>query len=242
MLKVIFAGPSIAGVDPSCYGDLVVAPPAQCGDVWRAVRDGARLIGLVDGTFETARSPWHKEILFALSHGTMVLGASSMGALRAAEMRMFGMRGVGLVARLVVSGVITDDDEVALLHGPAETGYAPLTEALVNMRATFRRARRMGVLAQATEHDLVRHAKGMFYKDRTYEAVLAAALRDGGLAREMTDWLSTNRRDVKREDALRLLRLARHCAPTGGGPRPAFVATKFWHDFVSEAAGTTPGS
>ena len=60
-----------------------------------AVRRGVRVIGLVDGVFERVPAVWHKEILFALSEGVHVYGAASMGALRAAELDTFGMRGVG---------------------------------------------------------------------------------------------------------------------------------------------------
>ncbi len=32
------------------------------------------------------------------------------------------------------TGRLTDDDEVALLHGPAEIDYVQITEAMVNVR------------------------------------------------------------------------------------------------------------
>ena len=45
-------------------------------------------------------------------------------------------------------GVLQDDDEVAVLHGPEELGYPPLTEAMVNIRATLREAaRRLSTVA-----------------------------------------------------------------------------------------------
>ena len=50
---------------------------------------------IVDGEFGQSLSVWHKEILHALHRGIRVVGASSMGALRAAELDRFGMEGVG---------------------------------------------------------------------------------------------------------------------------------------------------
>ena len=47
---------------------------------------------------------WHKEILFALSEGIDVYGAASMGALRAAELDAFGMRGIGDVYSAYAEG------------------------------------------------------------------------------------------------------------------------------------------
>ena len=48
-------------------------------------RPPARLC-LIDGLFDSCPAPWHKELLPAHGPGTLVFGASSMGALRAAEL------------------------------------------------------------------------------------------------------------------------------------------------------------
>ena len=42
-----------------------------------------------DGVFHTERSIWHRELLEAVACGIHVIGASSMGALRAAELEPF---------------------------------------------------------------------------------------------------------------------------------------------------------
>ncbi|MFK7941410.1 MAG: TfuA-like protein, partial [Paracoccaceae bacterium] len=87
---VVFAGPSLAGLDLTAYGTLEFRPPARQGDIWRAVREKPAAIGIIDGYFEGVPAVWHKEILWSLHQGIPVLGASSMGALRAAEMDAFG--------------------------------------------------------------------------------------------------------------------------------------------------------
>ena len=72
--------------------------PARQGDIWRAVRAHRPVaIGLIDGVFFHEPAVWHREILWALAEGVHVFGAASMGALRAAELEPFGMRGVGRV-------------------------------------------------------------------------------------------------------------------------------------------------
>ena len=80
-MKVLFVGPSLGS-------DLAAAratspridfrPPAACGDILKAVHDGATAIGLVDGYFGDLPSVWHKEILFALEHDVAVAGGASM--------------------------------------------------------------------------------------------------------------------------------------------------------------------
>ena len=52
--------------------------------------------------------------------GIHVYGAASIGALRAAELDAFGMRGIGRIYEDFREGVLEDDDEVAVLHGPEE--------------------------------------------------------------------------------------------------------------------------
>jgi hypothetical protein len=236
MMKVIFAGPSIAGLSPEDMRGLCVRPPAKCGDIYEAAQDGATLIGLIDGLFETCRSPWHKEILHALANGLEVLGASSIGAIRAAELRPFGMIGIGVVTRLFARGTLTRDDEVALLHGPAETGYLPLTEALVNMRVTLRRATRSGLISRDEERSLLHVAQSMFYKDRTYESLLASI---GGCLSQhsldlLTGWLPSNKVDAKRDDAVRLIQVVRRSSRLKKRrSNPSFVPTLFWREFIS---------
>ena len=94
-------------------------------------------IRTIDGYFDRVPAVWHKEILWAMSRGIHLFGCSSMGALRAAELEAFGMVGVGEVFRMFRDGVLEDDDEVAVIHGPSDAAYVTLTEALVNIRATL---------------------------------------------------------------------------------------------------------
>ena len=95
---VLFVGPSYPpyALEEDFGADILAAldvrGPARAGDVYRAVQDGAQMIGIVDGYFEVVPSIWHKEILFALKIGVHMLGASSMGALRAAEQELLGFK------------------------------------------------------------------------------------------------------------------------------------------------------
>ena len=238
MSAVVLAGPSLHGVAPDLLRGLTVLPPAACGDVARAVRDGASAVGLVDGLFESIPSVWHKELLWALSQGVPVFGSSSTGALRAAEMWRFGMRGVGLVYRLYRGATIIDDDEVALLHGPAETGFIPLTHALVNIRATLRRARKTGLVDNDTEKTILRAAKSLFYKDRTLDRILELSRGQLNPATDISRLqgdLTRVYRDVKREDATALL--VKIGSPLNQGlepPAAEFIRTSFWQTFEDE--------
>jgi hypothetical protein len=139
-----------------------------------------------------------------MAEGIHVYGAASAGALRAAELDSFGMRGIGRVYEDFRDGVLQDDDEVAVLHGPEEVGYPPVTEAMVNIRATLAAAVRQGIIASETATGLRDIAKRLFYKERSYEALIkspdATGLPATGL-RDFSNWLPQGRVDQNTRDA-----------------------------------------
>jgi hypothetical protein len=206
----IFAGPSLpAGARPA-LADAVFHGPAAQGDVYAVARHRPFAIGLIDGYFERIPAVWHKEILWALSEGVHVFGAASMGALRAAELAAFGMVGVGRVYEDFACGQLTDDDEVTLVHADADQAYRPLSEAMVNIRATVASAARGGILSPEQAATLIATAKQLFYPDRSFPALLEAARGDlpHQQCQRLAAWLSkpANRIDQKRLDALELVR------------------------------------
>lgn len=235
---VIFAGPSRGAWASRVDASVGVLPPAQQGDVYRAVVAGARTIGLVDGYFEGVPAVWHKEILFALSEGVHVLGAASMGALRAAELSDYGMRGIGRIYNWYIDGTIDADDEVALVHGPAEAGFVALSEPLVNIRATLRKAASESSLSADLCDRILAAAKEIYYKDRTWDRVFSAANLAPPNIGHFTEWLHSNYVDQKRLDAQLLFEAV---AELGEGvapfrSRPAFEPTGMWYLGVAEFA------
>jgi hypothetical protein len=205
----VFVGPTLAQeIVRAAVPTAEVFGPVAFGDVYRSARGGVRAIAIIDGYFERVPAVWHKEILWALSQGVHVLGASSLGALRAAELADFGMRGVGKIYEAYRSGALEDDDEVTIAHGPAEGGYKAHSDAMVNLRATMARAVSESVVPQATADRLMSAAKQRFYGERTFSAMLRDAERQGVSQSELAalrDWLPNNRVDQKAEDARLLL-------------------------------------
>ena len=125
---LIFAGPTLYGASFRPLKNEVLLPPAGQGDLLRnTLYHCPEKIVLIDGTFFHTLSVWHKEILFALADGVVVIGSSSMGALRAAELDRYGMIGVGKIYEAYRSCTVQDDAWVAMSYDP-ET-YRPLVEA-----------------------------------------------------------------------------------------------------------------
>jgi hypothetical protein len=212
MSVVIFAGPTISSSEARTVLDAEYLPPAAEGDVYRAARKRPQVIGIIDGYFERLPSVWHKEILWAMSHGIHVFGSASMGALRAAELDAFGMEGVGSIFEAYRDGALEDDDEVAVVHATAEFAYRPASEAMVDIRYTLAKAVEAGVLCATTGAAIESVAKSLFYPDRNYQLIARRALELGLPQPELTafvEWLPAGRASQKHADALAMLRLIR---------------------------------
>lgn len=170
-----------------------------------------------------------------------------MGALRAAELHRFGMIGVGRIFDWYVSGAIEADDEVAVVHESAERDYRPVSEALVNLRATFLAAQDAGVIGAETRFELVEIGRSIFYPDRSLREVLLRGAQNGidpdGLAR-LSDWLGVKRQnlvDQKRLDAFAVLEKVGRDA-TANAPREGacfdFEYTELWHELTRRVDGS----
>lgn len=211
MKAIIFAGPSLPPTHRPALPGVEWRPPARQGDVYRAALERPAIIGLVDGVFEVVPTVWHKEILWAMSQGIYVYGAASIGALRAAELDTFGMVGVGRIYEWFRDGVLQDDDEVALLHGPEELGYPQLTEAMVNVRATLEAAVHQGAFGSDTFERWIAAAKQIFYKERTWTAIIRKTdwSCDRASLKRIVEQISAYRVDQKMSDACTMLQLVK---------------------------------
>lgn len=245
MKLVIFSGPTLDAAAGRKEIDAEFLPPAAQGDVYLAARARPGAIGIVDGYFDSKASVSHKEILWAMAQGVHVLGAASMGALRACELASFGMVGVGAVHDAFARGELTADDEVAVAHASAEEGYRATSEAMVNIRATLRAAVGAGAVTAAAGERLERIAKGLFYPDRCYPILLARAAEEGVSAGELDAlrrFLREGRVDQKRLDALALVQVMRERFAGGVEPmrvRYHFEPTDAWEHIRERADKAT---
>ncbi len=202
---IVFLGPSCdLTAARAILPDAEFRPPAARGDIAQAAADGASAIVLIDGVFLQDCAVGHREVLGVLRSGVTVVGASSMGALRAAELDGFGMVGIGEVYRRYRSGELESDDEVALVYDP-ESGYA-LSEPLVNIRATLEAAVADGEIAQSDADAVLAAAKILYFPERTWPAIL----RRAAVAEAVREALARRPPvDLKRADALAALEFAR---------------------------------
>lgn len=210
---VVFLGPSMPVAAAAAVVDAEFRPPIQRGDL--AAIEPGRVVAIIDGVFEQDLAVSPREIGEALDRGIVLFGGASMGALRAAEVP--GIIGVGRVFEWYRDGVISRDDEVALLFDPC-SGEAQ-TVPTVNVRFAVSRLISLGTITQATGARLVAAALEIPFKGRTWPRMLEAAgllaRRDSGDLMAMLD-----AHDLKRRDAQDVLEALDRHLRAGAEPRP----------------------
>ena len=200
---LVFCGPTLAGIE--LPAGVTRLPPAGFGDMLVNAPKTPSTLVLIDGLFGSQRSPWHKEILTLLAAGHRVVGAASMGALRACELQGHGMIGIGLVFRAYQRGVLIDDGDVAVVHAPAELGWRPLSIALVDVLAALNLARRTAAIDRAMAGILANRARALSFRDRNWRKIL-----DGLPVSSKAGRMLSNAPSTKQADALRAVDFALH--------------------------------
>lgn len=251
---VVTAGPSIAAEQVRAHVPAAeVVAPIRFGDAYGYGLAAGDTLVVVDGLFWQSASVRHRELLDLIDAEVTVYGCSSMGALRAAELTELGMIGYGEVFAAYRSGAIVGDDEVGVVHGLAEDGYAVGVDALVNTRATLAAAVTAGLTSQAEADQVLLVATTRCFTDRSWGALLHAA--EVPTSKRLLDWLRTRPVDVKRTDATGLLALlgggipAAEIAGQGdNAPTPStapgpsgYSATWAWHLPTAAEPAASPG-
>src|SRR4051794_35601061 len=111
---VVFLGPTCPAEDVlSILPDAMVVPPVRRGDLYRYRILKHSLFVVIDGVFCTAPAVSPREVVDVLADGATVIGASSMGAIRAADCAPAGAIGIGEVYGLYRRRILSSEDEVA---------------------------------------------------------------------------------------------------------------------------------
>jgi hypothetical protein len=200
---VVFIGPSLSLNEAREILDAEYYPPVARDDVAILLNDPPDIIGIIDGVFHQQPAVSHREILRALEAGVIIVGGSSMGALRSAELDYAGMIGIGNVYQNYRDGIIESDDDVAIVFNP-ET-HELLSEALVSMNHNFQMAEKEGIITASDVKNLYETAKKIYYPQRTYIRVLKDSTLEDDKKKELEDYLANNGIDIKAEDAKKVL-------------------------------------
>lgn len=169
---IVFGGPSISQDLRSRYSEFHFRGPAQQGDIYQAAEFGRseRLV-ILDGYYKSVPAVWHKEIIFALNKGISVVGAASLGALRAVELEMYGMQGYGRIFSWYRDGFLTRDPDVAVAHTGEHDDYRTLTIPIVNILASLKDNSK--IIDDSTIEHTLAIARSIYFEQRTLSALLS---------------------------------------------------------------------
>ncbi|MFF0386925.1 TfuA-like protein [Streptomyces sp. NPDC004286] len=241
----VFVGPTLPGSEPLLAAPGVrPLPPVRHGDLFdTSIRSGDTAL-ILDGVYHQAPALRHKEILGALDRGVRVIGAASIGALRAAELAPYGMVGVGRIYNDYVRGTIEGDDEVAVGQAP-DGDFRALTWPLVNLRHVLRLAQSHEVLDGERADRLLAALRAVYYPQRTWAAVRAVCRREDETA--FVAWLAEQLQDdrhfgdLKRADALAAVRtaLGGEAVPSSSRRAPAPWSSAYFIRWANAFARTS---
>jgi hypothetical protein len=136
------------------------------------------------------------------------------------------MSGVGAIYRAYRDGVLTGDDEVALIHAPERLGWAPMTVPMVEFRATLIAACRIGLIGTAAARRLRSAVHDLHYSRRDWPAIRQRCLSAGLAEPNTLERLEALHVPLKRMDALACLDAARSAVearPTAAPPLTCFI-------------------
>lgn len=204
----VFLGPTLPRPDAEIILPANYYPPVRMGDIYRLIGTGVETIVVIDGVFNSVTPVWQRELLEALEQGIRVIGASSMGALRAAELHPYGMEGIGQIFSWYRDRVIEGDDEVALMHS-SEPPFQPLSLPLVNIRHALQIAEEQGIVSPAEAAELISLSQDTFYAYRSRGRLIQhAEAHHWPCAEPLAAFLQSGTPDLKAEDAKLALQTA----------------------------------
>ena len=182
--------------------EVIYKRPIKRGDLKEALKEKPDIIGIIDGVFHQNSAVGHREILEVINNGIKVYGASSMGALRASELDVLGMIGVGYCYNEYTSGNVESDDDVAVMLD-SDTLKA-LSIPLISMDYVFKNAVNKNIITQKQKDDLIAIAKKTYYPKRNYAQTLKESNLDDEIKEKLIDFIRLSK-DIKKEDAILLL-------------------------------------
>lgn len=220
----VYTGPTLSAHDPALRNPrLAPRPPIRHGDLFNPDIKKGDTVVIIDGLYHQTPALRHKEIIWALGQGVRVIGAASIGALRAAELASCGMMGIGKIFAAYAKGSIEGDDEVAVGQS-ADADARSYTWPLVNLRHVLERGIEEQVVDSPTAERVLSELRNVYYAHRSLTAVRMCSSWCG--AHDFSSWLTDRLAedphfgDLKRDDAMQALNTALALDSTPVTPEP----------------------
>lgn len=207
---IVYLGPTLSREEAIKILDADYRDPAKKGDFLMLSRDSdeKKYVGFVDGVFLHDYPPSPIEVYhLATRKNIELIGASSLGALRAVELEKFGMKGIGKIFQLYKNGIINADDEVAVTF--VRENNILQSEAMIDIRFNLFLAYKKGIITNQTKKRIAKIAKNIYFPFRNYEDIIKLTHQQfPSIYNELESFRSyilKNRDSLKARDAIKLL-------------------------------------
>jgi len=208
---IVYLGPTLSREEAIKILDADYRDPAKKGDFLMLSRDSdeKKYVGFVDGVFLHDYPPSPIEVYhLAKRKNIKLIGASSLGALRAVELEKFGMKGIGKIFQLYKNGIINADDEVAVTF--VRENNILQSEAMIDIRFNLFLAYKKGIITNQTKKRFAKIAKNIYFPFRNYEDIIKLTHQQfPSIYNELESFRSyilKNRDSLKARDAIKLLK------------------------------------
>lgn len=208
---IIYLGPTLSREKAIKILDADYRDPAKKGDFLMLSQDSdeKKYVGFIDGVFLHDYPPSPIEVYhLATRKNIELIGASSLGALRAVELEKFGMKGIGKIFQLYKNGIINADDEVAVTF--TRENNILQSEAMIDIRFNLFLAYKKGIITNQTKKRIAKIAKNIYFPFRNYEDIIKLTQRQfPSIYNELESFRSyilKNRDSLKARDAIKLLK------------------------------------
>jgi TfuA protein len=208
---IVYLGPTLNRDEARKILEADYRDPAKKGDFLRLshTSDEKKYVGFIDGVFLHDYPPSPIEVYhLATRKNIELIGASSLGALRAVELEKFGMKGIGKIFQLFKNGILNADDEVAVTF--VRDKNILQSEALIDIRFNLFLAYKKGIITKQTKKRFVRIAKNIYFPFRNYDDIIRLTQEQfpsiNDELENFRDYILKNRDSLKARDARKLLK------------------------------------
>jgi len=163
---VVFGASSLALVEPKTLIQADLRSPVKRDDLALLVGTPTGTVLILDGVFGSSLAVTPSECRRLIEAGWMVVGASSMGALRASELWSCGMIGLGTIYNYLRVGQIQRDSDVAVVLDPRT--FREITLSIVHISSALATAEKAGLITAAKARVLLLAARMIYWAERDW--------------------------------------------------------------------------
>ncbi|MBC7465409.1 MAG: hypothetical protein H7256_05400 [Bdellovibrio sp.] len=179
--------------------------PIKRNDLYDDLKNGVQVIGIIDGEFLQSLSVSPTEIHDVLRCGVSVYGASSMGAMRAAELSEYGMVGCGEIFEHIQSDSYFRDDKLGQIYFEGMgIESIPFVDFYMGAKGLVRR----GVVSKAHANLLIEVYLDLHFSRRNFSSLEAIVRKHANGAKLLISVKKIRNQMVyqKRADGISLLK------------------------------------